>query len=194
MTEKEKMLAGLLYDANYDTHLINERNEAKELCFTYNQLPPSKAEERKHIIKKLLGKTGKQFYIEPSFFVDYGYNIEIGENFYSNHNLVILDAAKVTFGDNVFIAPNCGFYTAGHPFDVAQRNAGLEYAHPITIGNNVWIGGNVTVLPGVTIGDNTVIGGGSVVTKDIPAGVVAVGNPCRVLREITDADRDKYKM
>lgn len=192
MTEKEKMLAGLLYDANYDAQLINERNEAKELCFIYNQLPPSKLEERKDIIKKLIKKTGKQFYIEPSFFVDYGYNIEIGENFYSNHNLVILDAAKVSFGDNVFIAPNCGFYTAGHPFDVAQRNAGLEYAHPITVGNNVWIGGNVTVLPGVTIGDNTVIGGGSVVTKDIPAGVVAVGNPCRVLREITDADRDKY--
>ncbi len=131
--------------------------------------------------------------IEPSFYCDYGYNIEIGENFYSNHNLVILDGGKVAFGDNVFIAPNCGFYTAGHPLDVKQRNRGLEYAYPIKVGNNVWIGGNVSVMPGVTIGDNTVIGGGSVVTKNIPSGVVAVGNPCRVLREITEADKDKYR-
>lgn len=193
MTEKEKMLAGLLYDANYDVELLKDRNAAKELCFTYNTLPPSKSDEREAIINKLFAKTGERFCIEPSFFCDYGYNIEIGENFYANHNCVILDGAKVTFGDNVFIAPQCGFYTAGHALDVEQRNAGLEYAYPITIGNNVWIGGNVTVLPGVTIGDNTVIGGGSVVTSDIPSGVIAVGNPCRVLREITDTDRDKYK-
>ncbi|MFB6362813.1 sugar O-acetyltransferase [Paenibacillus elgii] len=191
-TEKEKMKLGLLYDANGNESLIKEREYAKEICFRYNQLPPSRAEERKDIIKKLFGKTGNNFLIEPSFYCDYGYNIEIGENFYSNHNLVILDGVKVTFGDNVFIAPNCGFYTAGHPLDVEQRNMGLEYAYPIKVGNNVWIGGNVSVMPGVTIGDDTVIGGGSVVTKNIPSGVIAVGNPCRVLREITDEDKNKY--
>lgn len=115
---------------------------------------------------------------------DYGYNIEIGENFYSNHNLIILDGNKVTFGDNVFIAPNCCFYTAGHPIDYNTRNQGLEYAKPIEVGNNVWIGGNVVVLPGVKIGDNVVIGAGSIVTRDIPSNSVAVGNPCRVIKEI----------
>ncbi len=115
---------------------------------------------------------------------DYGYNIEIGENFYANHNLIILDGSKVQFGDNVFIAPNCSFYTAGHPLDAERRNKGLEYAKPIKVGNNVWIGGNVIVLPGVTIGDNTVIGAGSVVNKDIPSNVVAVGNPCKVIKQL----------
>lgn len=116
---------------------------------------------------------------------DYGYNIEIGENFYANTNLVILDAAKVRVGDNVFIAPHVGIYTAGHPLDIGQRNAGLEYARPITIGNNVWIGGHVVLLPGVSIGDNTTIGAGSVVTKNMPANVLAVGNPCRVIRPVS---------
>ena len=119
---------------------------------------------------------------------DYGYNIEIGDNFYANHNLLILDANKVKFGDNVFIGPNCGFYTASHPLDYPTRNKDLEYANPIIVGNNVWFGGNVVVLPGVKIGDNTVIGAGSVVTKDIPSGVVAVGNPCRVIKNITISD------
>lgn len=119
------------------------------------------------------------------------YNIELGENFYANHNLVILDGAKVTFGDNVFVAPNCGFYTAGHPLDYERRNAGLEYAYPITVGDNVWIGGGVQVMPGVTIGSNVVIGGGSVVTKDIPDNYVAVGNPCKVIRPITEADKTR---
>lgn len=129
---------------------------------------------------------------EQPFYCDYGYNIEIGENFYANMNCVILDEAKVTFGDNVFIAPSCGFYTAGHPLDVEQRNRGLEYARPIRVGNNVWIGAQVCVLPGVTIGDNTVIGAGSVVNRDIPANVIAAGNPCRVIREITEEDKTKY--
>lgn len=193
MTEKEKAMAGMLYDANYDEALAKERTGCKDLCWEYNQLHPSQVEEKKVMIKKIIGKTGENFWIEPSFWCDYGYNIELGENFYSNHNLVILDGAKVTFGDNCFIAPNCGFYTAGHALDAEQRNKGLEIALPITVGNNVWIGGNVVVLPGVTIGDNAVIGGGSVVTKDIPQGVIAAGNPCRVIREITEADKDKYK-
>lgn len=191
-SEKAKAKAGKIYDANYDAELVAERAACKEKCHELNSLPPSKVEEREKIIRELLGKTGKSFLIEQPFYCDYGYNIEIGENFYSNVNCVILDGAKVTFGDNVFVAPNCGFYTAGHPLDAAQRTQGLEYAHPITIGNNVWIGAQVCVLPGVTIGDNTVIGGGSVVTKSIPPNVVAVGNPCRVIRQITEADKVEY--
>ncbi|WP_347216441.1 sugar O-acetyltransferase [Chryseobacterium sp.] len=184
MTEKEKCKAGLLYDANYDPELIHERMTCKDLCLEYNGLKNSDTEKRQKVLKKILGNTKENLCIEPSFWCDYGYNIEVGENFYSNHNLVILDCAKVTFGNNVFIGPNCSFYTAGHPLDVKQRNAGLEYARPITIGDNVWFGGNVVVLPGVTIGNNTVIGAGSVVTKDIPENVVAVGNPCKVVKNI----------
>ena len=183
-TEKEKCRKGLLYDANYDAELVGERQACKEICYEYNQLPPSQTARREEIIRKLFGRTGKSFLVEQPFYCDYGYNIEVGENFYANVNCVILDGAKVSFGDNVFIAPNCGFYTAGHPLDVAQRNQGLEYAYPIRIGNNVWIGANVSVLPGVTIGDNCVIGAGSVVTKDIPANSLAVGNPCKVIRSI----------
>lgn len=184
MTEKEKMLAGELYDANNCKELEKERLKAKDLCYEYNLLKPSQREEQKSLIQKLFTKTGEDFIIEQPFMCDYGYNIEIGKNFYANHHLIILDANKVKFGDNVFIAPNCGFYTAGHPLDAETRNKGLEYAKPIEVGNNVWIGGNVVVLPGVKIGDNTVIGAGSVVTKDIPSGVVAVGNPCKVIKEI----------
>ena len=155
----------------------------------YNQLHPAQEEEQREILLQLLGKTGENFCITAPFWCDYGYNIVLGENFYSNHNMVILDCAKVTFGDNVFVAPNCGFYTAGHPIDLERRNQGLEYAYPITVGNNVWIGSGVQVMPGVTIGDNVVIGGGSVVVKDIPSDSVAVGNPCKVVRKITEADR-----
>ncbi|MBR3884167.1 MAG: sugar O-acetyltransferase [Bacteroidaceae bacterium] len=185
-TEKEKAAKGELYDANYDPQLIAERDECKMLCHEYNNTLPTEQEKRKAIIRKLFGKTKENFCIEPIFFCDYGYNIEIGENFYMNVNCVILDGAKVTFGDNVFVAPGCGFYTAGHPIGATLRNKGLEYAKPITIGNNVWIGAQVCVLPGVTIGDNCVIGAGSVVTKDIPSNVVAVGNPCHVIRNITE--------
>lgn len=184
MTEKEKMLAGFLYDPNYNKQLIDERTKCKDLCFIYNQLRPSQTDKQQALIEKLFGKIKGTFLITAPFWCDYGYNIEIGENFYTNHNCVILDAAKVTFGDNVLIAPNCGFYTAGHPLDRIQRNKGLEYAYPIMIGNNVWIGGGVHVMPGVSVGDNTVIGAGSIVTKDIPSGVVAVGNPCKVIREL----------
>ena len=179
-TEKYKMLLGEIYDANA-AELLKERQECKIKCFKYNQLSPTESTTKLETLKELLGKC-QQIIIEPSFWCDYGYNIKVGENFYANHNLVILDGAKVTFGDNVLIGPNCSFYTAGHPLDVETRNKGLEYAHPITVGNNVWFGGSVTVLPGVTIGDNTTIGAGSVVNKDIPANVVAVGNPCKVLR------------
>ena len=184
MTEKEKMQSQKLYDANYDSELERERIECKALCQEYNHLPIKETEKRSRLIKKILGKTGEKIHIEPDFWCDYGYNIEVGENFYANVNLVILDGAKVCIGDNAFIAPNVGIYTAGHPLDAEQRNRGLEYARPVTIGHDVWIGAGVNILPGVTIGDNTVIGAGSVVTKDIPSNVLAVGNPCRVVKEI----------
>ncbi len=184
MNEEEKMLAGEIYNANYDEELIKERIEVKDKCFEYNNIKPSNIEGRTKLLKEILGKYKETFYIEQPFICDYGYNIKIGKNFYANHNLVILDGNKVEFGDNVFVAPNCAFYTAGHPLDYKERNKGLEYAKPIKVGNNVWIGGNVTVLPGVSIGDNVVIGAGSVVTKDIPSNVIAVGNPCRVIKEI----------
>ena len=184
MTEKEKMLSGLLYDANYNENLIEERLYAKELCMDFNACRPRDIKKQREILKKLLGKTKGNFTILSPFYCDYGYNIEIGENFFANHNLIILDCANVSFGDNVFIAPNCAFYTAGHPLDVIQRNQGLEYAKPIIVKDNVWIGGNVCVLPGVTIGEGAVIGAGSVVTRDIPANTLAFGNPCRVIKNI----------
>lgn len=191
MTEKEKMLRQMLYDANYDIELINERKRAKSYCYEYNNLHPDKETEQKQIIDRLLGKHKENFCILPPFWCDYGYNIEIGDNFFANHNTVILDGAKVEFGDNVFIAPNCGFYTAGHPIDYERRNKGLEYAYPIKVGNNVWIGGGTHVMPGVTIGSNVVIGGGSIVVNDILDNSLAVGNPCKVIRKITNEDTQR---
>ena len=184
MSEKGKMLNGELYMAGSDETLFNERIKCKTLCHKYNALSPDNLDERKELIKQIIGKTQNEFWIEQPFYCDYGYNIELGENFYSNHNLVILDCAKVKFGDNVLIGPNCGFYTAEHPLDSETRNKGLEYAKPITIGNNVWIGGGVNVLSGVTIGNNVVIGAGSVVTKSIPDNVIAVGNPAKIRKTI----------
>lgn len=135
MTEKEKMLKGMIYDANNDSALIAERLECKELCCDYNLLRPKDTEGRDVLLRKILGNVKGKILVEQPFYCDYGYNISVGENFYANFNLVILDEASVTFGDNVFIAPNCGFYTAGHPIDVAERNRGLEYARPITVGD-----------------------------------------------------------
>ena len=184
MTEKEKMLKGMLYNANYDNELILDRRKAKDLCKAYNNMDNSDVENKERILRKLFHSIGNNPLIEAQFWCDYGYNIVAGDDFYMNHNGVILDASSVTFGDHVFIGPNCGFYTALHPIEVDIRNQGLEEALPIKVGNNVWFGGNVVVLPGVTIGDNVTIGAGSVVTKDIPSNVVAYGNPCRVVRNI----------
>ena len=180
---RRMMASGELYDANYDPELIEQRSRCKALCQEFNTLPYAQSARRIELLRSIIGATNGDFVIEPSFWCDYGYNITLGRNFYANHNMVILDAAPVTFGDNVFIAPNCCFTTAGHPLDVELRNKGLEYARPITVGNNVWIGAGVTVLPGVTIGDNVTIGAGSLVNRDIPAGCVAVGVPCRVIRK-----------
>jgi len=185
MSEKEKMIAGEMYFP-FEDELQKDRDHAKDLCFKLNKYSSSNLEKRRTIIKELLGKCEDDIIIEPVFYCDYGYNIKAGKGFYINHNCVILDCAPVTFGDNVLIGPNCGFYTAIHPIDPEERSTFVESAKPITVGNDVWIGGNVTVLPGVTIGNNVVIGAGSVVTKNIPENVVAAGNPCRILRNIDD--------
>lgn len=192
MTEKEKARAGYLYNANYDPSLLSEILSCKELCYDFNAIRPTDQAAQKAQLRKILGKTGENIVVNAPFWCDYGYNTSVGDFFFANHNCQILDGAAVTFGSHVFIAPNCCFTTAEHAIDVAQRNAGLEVALPITVGDNVWIGAGVTVLGGVTIGDNTVIGAGSVVTKDIPSGVIAVGVPCRVLRNITPADAKRY--
>ncbi|HJA84033.1 MAG TPA: sugar O-acetyltransferase [Candidatus Bacteroides intestinavium] len=191
-TEKMKMKAGKLYDANYDKELLAERAACADLTYELNQLRPSKVEERDALVRRILGKVKGNCTIVSPFFCDYGYHIEVGENFFANMNCVILDEAPVKFGDNVFVAPNCGFYTAGHPLDAERRNQGLEYARPITVGDDVWIGAGVSVLPGVTIGQGAVIGAGSVVNRDIPPRVLAAGNPCRVIREITEEDKKRY--
>lgn len=184
MTEWDKMISGQLYNAE-TPRLQAMRWRAAELCHRLNLLSPNQMEERQALFKELLGSIQGSFTINPHFFCDYGVNITIGDQFYANYNCVILDCAPVVFGDHVFIAPNCGFYTAGHPLDAPTRNSGLEFAKPITVGDNVWIGGNVVVLPGVTIGSGSVIGAGSVVSRDIPPDVIAVGNPCRPIKPVS---------
>ena len=191
MNQKERMLAELPYKAWMDG-LSEERLENKKKIYKYNNLEPGNFETQDRLIKEILGKTGKNINIEAPFHCDYGYNIEVGENFFANYNLTILDVGKVKIGDNAQIAPNVSIYTAGHPVHPDSRNSGYEYGIAITIGDNVWIGGNTCILPGVTIGNNVVIGAGSVVTKDIPDNVIAAGNPCRIIREITEKDRDFY--
>ena len=191
MNQKERMLAGLPYKAWLDG-LAEERLENKKRIYKYNNLPPEAEKEQEELIKEILGKTGENVHIEAPFHCDYGYNIEVGENFFANYNLTVLDVGKVRIGKNAQIAPNVSIYTAGHPIHPESRNSGYEYGIEVTIGDNVWIGGNVCIMPGVTVGDNVVIGAGSVVTKDIPDSVIAVGNPCRVVRAITDDDRDFY--
>lgn len=184
MTEREKGLCGKFYNPNYDQEIIERRTKIQDLCFDYNNTKPSELTKRQDLIKKIIGNCGNNFLLEQPIKFDYGENITIGERFYSNYNLTILDGAKVTFGNDCFIGPNCSFYTAVHPFDYNLRNQGLEKAFPITVGDNVWFGGGVTVLPGINIGSNVVIGAGSVVTKDIPANVIAAGNPCKIINTI----------
>ena len=191
MTQKERMLANLPYKAWMDG-LEEERIENRKRIYEYNNLPPEQWDRKAELLKNILGKTGENVHINAPFHCDYGYNIEVGDNFFANYNLIILDVAKVRIGDNAQIAPNVSIYTAGHPIHPDSRNSGYEYGIDVTIGDNVWIGGNAVIMPGVTIGDNVVIGAGSVVTKDLPDNVIAAGNPCRIIREITEADRDFY--
>lgn len=189
MQEKDKMLSGMLYNANQE-ELVWERRRAKQYCDKFNRLSPAKEEKQRKLLRRLLGSAEGEFTILPSFWCDYGYNIHLGNHFLANHHLVILDCAKVSFGDNVLIGPNCGFYTAGHPKDTELRNQGLEYAYPIAVGDNVWFGGGVQVCPGVRIGSNVIIGAGSVVIHDIPSNVIAAGNPCWVIRRLADEEEE----
>lgn len=187
-TELEKMLSSKIYNANYDEELLKLRVIASNLCFDYNNLRLDQKEEKKEIINKLKIKTKRNFTIEAPFYCDYGFNIEFGENFYANRNFMLIGGARTKIGDNVFIGPSCTMTTAGHPLDVKRRNEGLEYAYPIEVEDNVWIGANVVINPGVKIGENSVIGSGSVVTKDIPKNCLAYGTPCKVVRKIDKED------
>ena len=191
MNQKERMLAGLPYKAWLDG-LSEERLDLRLKIHKFNSCSPDKKDEMKAMIKDIVGKCGKDIFIEPPFHCDYGKNIEVGENFYANFNCVILDVGKVKIGTNVMFAPNVSIYTAGYPIHPESRNSGYEYGIGITIGDNVWVGGSVVINPGVHIGNNVVIGSGSVVTKDIPDNVIAVGNSCRIIREITEDDRKYY--
>lgn len=182
MTEKEKMISGHLYRGS-DPELSGEHWRAIVLCdrLNYENLTEN---ERNELYTALLGKRGKNVFISRGFRCDYGYNIEVGENFYVNYDVVILDVCKVKIGNNCLIAPQVGIYTACHPLEEEVRISGLEYGKPITIGNNVWIGGGARILPGVTLGDNVVVGAGSVVTKSFPSNVVIAGNPARIIRRL----------
>ena len=194
MDKRPEVPINCYFQGSYNPLFDAVIEKAKALCFQYNQLSPNEKDAQRVILNKLLGKMGKEVIVTPPFWCDYGYNISVGDYFYSNHNLIITDGAKVTFGDHVFIAPNCCFTTAEHALDPEMRKAGIEVAKPITVGNNVWIGAGSTILAGVTIGDNSVIGAGSVVKKSIPENVVAVGVPCKVLRPITEADKYRYPL
>ncbi|MFC6464365.1 sugar O-acetyltransferase [Marinilactibacillus sp. GCM10026970] len=188
MTEKEKMLNQEFYDT-WDASLIEEREVTRNLIFEFNQINPTKREERRAFVEKLIPNIGENSWIESPFTCEYGGNMYIGDNFYSNTNCTILDCAKVTIGNDVLFGPNVSLYTPNHAFDPEERKAGLEQTLPITIGDNVWLCGSVSITGGVSIGENTIIGAGSVVTKDMPANVIAAGNPCKVIRPITEADK-----
>lgn len=188
MTEKEKMEQKLWYDANYDKELLALRLTAEDLCFELNNTRPKDVEKREAILRELIPELGENCVILSPFVTDYGCYCRIGHDTFINHNAYLMDGCGITIGSHCFIGPNCGMYTAVHATLAEERNKGLEKALPITIGDNCWIGADVTILPGVTIGSNTIIGAKSVVTKDIPDNVIAVGNPCRVLRPITEND------
>ena len=192
MSKRAKVPVNCFFQGCYNPEYEREISKSKDKFFKYNQLNPNDRENQRKLLAEILGKAGKNAIITPPFWCDYGYNIVVGDDFYSNHNLIITDGAAVTFGDNVFIAPNCCFTTAEHAIDPELRKKGVEIAKPINVGNNVWIGAGSTVLAGVTIGDDSVIGAGSVVTRDIPSGVVAAGVPCRVKRAISEEDKRRY--
>lgn len=191
MDQKERMLSELPYKPWLDG-MREEHIACKRKIFEFNHLPPERWNEIPALLRGILGKCGEKVWIEAPFHCDYGWNIEVGENFYANYGLTILDVGKVIIGKNTMFGPNVSLYAVTHPLHPDSRNSGYEVGIPITIGDNVWLGGNVVIVPGVTIGNNVVVGAGSVVTKDLPDNVLAVGNPCRIVREITAADRDLY--
>ena len=192
MSEKPNIPLNCFFQGCYNPAYEKEIRKAKRICHRYNKLSPNNNKAQQKILKKFLGNMGKNSMIVPPFWCDYGYHITVGENFYANHNMVIQDGGGVSFGDSVFIGPNCCFTTAEHAIDPEMRKAGVEIAKPIKVGNNVWIGAGCTILAGLEIGDNSIIGAGSVVTKSIPSNVIAVGVPCKVLREITEKDKTTY--
>ena len=192
MLERPFVPLNCFFKGSYNPNYENVIRESKEKCYRYNQLSPNDNKQQQEILRTLLGKMGNEVMFVPPFWCDYGYNIEVGDYFYANHNLIIQDGASVTFGDHVFIAPNVTFTTAEHAIDPEMRKNGIEIAKPIKVGNNVWIGTGAIILAGITIGDNSVIGAGSVVTKNIPSNVIAVGVPCKVLREINEEDKNTY--
>ncbi|MBX3448184.1 MAG: sugar O-acetyltransferase [Planctomycetaceae bacterium] len=183
-TEREKMLGGELYNP-LDPELVAARDRARDLCQDLNATRESQQEERRRILRELLGAGGEDVWLQPPFFCDYGSNISLGKKCFFNFNCIVLDVCQVTIGDHVLFGPAVQIYTATHPLNAELRRR-QEYAKPITIGSDVWVGGGAIICPGVTIGSRSVIGAGSVVTRDIPEGVFAAGNPCRVIREITE--------
>ncbi len=193
MTEQEKAEAGFLYDPNNTTEMASYRFRIQDALYEYNALKPSQVQERRDFLAKIFGKIGRNCNILPPFKCEYGFHIEVGENFFANYNFIVLDGNTCRFGDNVWIAPNVSILAAGHPLYMPDRVAGYEYAFPVTVGNNVWIGGSCTIIGGVTIGDNAVIAAGSVVIRDVPADTLVAGNPARVIRKLTIEDRKKYR-
>ena len=184
MTEKEKMLTGEVYSA-VDPGLLRELNVVRETVYDYNAMRPSNTEGRLALLKELLGHIADDdIIIVQPFYCDYGKQIKVGRRFFANFNFTVLDEAPVTIGDDCFIGPNVSIYTACHSTNPTERNSRSEWARPVSIGDNVWIGGSVTILPGVSIGDNVTIGAGSVVVTDIPSNSIAVGNPCKVIKQI----------
>ena len=192
MTEQENMLAGKLYHPGDET-LAAARRRAQTLCWHYNQTAPDQLAEREALLRELLGHMGEGCWIEPAFHCDYGTQITLGDHFYANYDCIFLDVAPITVGSRVLLGPRVGLYTAGHPTDPEIRSMGLEFGRPITIGDDVWIGGNAVLCPGVAVGSGSIIAAGAVVTRDVPPGVVAGGNPCRVLRPISDKDRANWE-
>ncbi len=191
MTERDKALAGYLFRQG-DPILAEERKKAQQLCFQFNHTDPTDSERKDEIIRELIGNIKGNYGINAPFYCDYGFHITLGNNFFANYNCKILDGAEVVFGDDVRIGPDCSFLTPNHAPDPQMRRDGYEIFQPITVGDNVWFGANVTVLPGVTIGSDSIIAAGSVVSRDIPSGVLAAGVPCRVIRKLDDRDRHKY--
>lgn len=190
--QRQFILSGAMYN-DLTEELVKARERAVFLTNEYNMSFGKPAEEREEILRKLLKSIGKDVYFEPVFRCEFGYNISIGNHFYANFDCIMLDGGGIEIGDNVLFGPRVGIYTSNHAVDAWERANGACYAKPVKIGNNVWIGGGVHINQGVTIGDNTIIGSGSVVTKDVPANVVAAGVPCKVLREITEQDKTQYR-